>query len=288
MHVAEQHLGLLGSAPAGPAGSWRSEGELPWALASQLAPLALQSGALTAQQAGRVALGACGAVEAALKPVLQQDDSASEPSVHGSPMHAQLPTPAFVAAAAALAAQTAGSLAEQEAAAGVLDGLGADAAEQVTDTLLEVCEDCAASVAELGVGDRASDALLNICNAVARQLLPLLTGAGERDAGALSDQLPRLQNVLVSRPAGRGGRQSCSRSWKWALCRGVGQMTCKAIPGLDTPHLFPPLAATFAPSPSRRVRLPGWLSWSTSSPAMPPPHAPARSARAQVRGGAQG
>lgn len=194
MLIAEQHLGLLGGAPVGLVGSWRAEGDLPWALASQLAPLALQSGALSAEHAGRVALGACGAVERALRPVLQQDDSSSEPSTHGSPLHASLPTPAFVAAAAALAAQTADSLSETPRGRA---GAGGEAAERVTDTLLTVCEDCTAAVAELGVGDRASDALLNISIAIARQLLPLLAGAGERDPSALQDLLPRLQAVLV-------------------------------------------------------------------------------------------
>jgi len=61
-------------------------------------------------------------------------------------------------------------------------------------------------VGGLGVGDRASDALLNMCLAVGGRLRPLLTGAGERDAGALTDQLPRLQAVLVCGPAaGRDG-----------------------------------------------------------------------------------
>lgn len=269
MHIAEQQLGLLGGALAAPAGSWRSDGDLPWALASQLAPLALHSGALSTEQAAGVALGACGAVEAALKPVLQQDDSASEPSVHGSPMHAQLPTPAFVAAAAALAAQTAGSLAEQEAAVGVLDGPGADAAEQVTDTLLLVCEDCTASVAELGVGDRASDALLNICIAVARQLLPLLTGAGERDAGSLTDQLPRLQAVLVRclllRAVGSG---RCCVGWV-AMVSDAARLDLEQSESGSAGHTFPlPSVPSFFLLISLllcRVLPPGWLSWSTSS-----------------------
>ena len=189
--IAERHLGLGAGVPAGVAGSWRQEGELPWALASQLAPLVLPSGQLGAEAASRVALGACGAIESALKPVLQQDDSGSEPSTQGSPMHAALPTPAFVAAAATLASQTACGLAQQGG------GAGAATVDRVTDTLLTVCEDCTAAVAEIGVGDRASDALLSIALAIARQLLPLLTLAGERDGSALTDLLPRTQAVLV-------------------------------------------------------------------------------------------
>ena len=218
MNIAEQQLGLLGGLPAGGASSWRAEGDLPWALASQLAPPALQSGALSAEQAGRVALGACGQVDQALRPVLQQDDSGSEPSVHGSPMHAALPTPAFVAAAAALAAQTAASLASLpggKAAAAA----GAEAAEQVVDTLLTVCEDCTAAVAELGVGDRASDALLSIAIAVARQLLPLLGAAGERDTTALQDLLPRLQALLVSAGTGEKLEASVAAAGLLHVCR---------------------------------------------------------------------
>lgn len=243
MRIAEQ-LGLIGGMPAGPAGGWRTDGDLPWALASQMAPLALHSGALSAEQAGRVARGACAAIEHALRPILQQDDSSSEPSTHGSPMHAQLPTPAFVAAAAALAAQTADSLAEQAGRGGgdsssAEVAAGDDAVDAVVDTLLTVCEDCTAAVAELGVGDRASDALLNIAIAVSRQLLPLLGGAGERDPNALQDLLPRLQAVLVSVARGVGGGRCCVvlwagwRGWRdwaagWCLAwlRGHSQLPC--------------------------------------------------------------
>ncbi|KAL4452207.1 hypothetical protein ABPG75_007869 [Micractinium tetrahymenae] len=211
LHIAEQHLGLTSQPSAAPAGSWGREGDLPWALAGQLAPLALPSSQLGAEEASRVALGACAAIDAALKPVLQPDDSGSEPSVQGSPMHgsmhAALPTPAFVAAAAALAAQTARGLAERHSSNGgegsSQAGLDKDAAaaanalSAVTDTLLGVCEDCTAAVAEIGVGDRASDALLNISLAVARQAAPLLALAGERDRNALQDLLPRMQAVMA-------------------------------------------------------------------------------------------
>lgn len=193
-------------------------------LASRLAPLALASGQLDAEAASRVALGACGVIDAALRSVLQQDDSGSEPSVHGSPMHAALPTPAFVAAAAALAAQTVSGLAAQQQQHGYDGGAAAAVrtaeatSSSVTDTMLSVCEDCIAAVAELGVGDRASDALLNICLAIARQLAPLLALAGEQDANALQDLLPRLHAVLVrtrvkGQPCGPCGMLGSCISW---------------------------------------------------------------------------
>lgn len=275
MRIAEQQ-GLLSAAPAAAAGGWRQDGDLPWALASQLAPLALQSGALGGEQAGRVALGACAAIEQSLRPVLQQDDASSEASAHGSPMHSQLPTPAFVAAAAALAAQTAGSLAERQERRGGGAAPGADgtaAADAVLDTLLTVCEDCTAAVAEIGVGDRASDALLNICTAVARELLPLLAGAGGRDPNALQDQLPRLQAVLV-RGGGVGGVQrargraaamqpacppACLLAWQAAV------PTCP----FSQPHHNLTLRAS-------RAAPPAWPSWSTCCPATRPRRAPAR------------
>ncbi len=219
LHIADQHLGLTGQ-PSASASSWGKEGDLAWALAGQLAPLALSSPQLGVAEAGRVALGACGAIDAALKPVLQPDDSGSELSVQGSPAHgvahSALPTPAFVAAAAALAAQTARGLAERHGSNGgegnAHDGSAKDAAaatsavSAVTDTLLGVCEDCTAAVAEIGVGDRASDALLNIGLAVARQVAPLLALAGGRDRNALQDLLPRLQAVMVSETAGVAAR----------------------------------------------------------------------------------
>lgn len=211
LQIADQHLCLTGQPSAACASSWGREGDLAWALAGQLAPLALPSPQLGVAEASRVALGACSAIDAALKPVLQPDDSGSEASVQGSPAHgvahSALPTPAFVAAAAALAAQTARGLAERH---GGSDGEGGgpagsakdaaaatSAVAAVTDTLLGVCEDCTAAVAEIGVGDRASDALLNISLAVARQAAPLMALAGERDRNALQDLLPRLQALLV-------------------------------------------------------------------------------------------
>ena len=207
MRIAEHHLGLISSSSSGDApataaagGSWRQDGDLPWALASQLALPALQSGQLSTEQASRVALGACAAIERALRPVLQPEDTGSEPSVHGSPMQAALSTPAFVSGAAALAAQTACSLAEQGGGASASAGIAA--ATSVIDTLLSACEDCTTAVAELGVGDRASDALLDVASVAARQLLPLLGVAGERDENALQDLQPRLQAVLVRCGAG--------------------------------------------------------------------------------------
>lgn len=220
LHIADQHLGLTGQPSAASASIWGKEGDLAWALAGQLAPLALSSPQLGVAEASRVALGACGAIDAALKPVLQPDDSGSELSVQGSPAHgvahSALPTPAFVAAAAALAAQTARCLAERHGGSGgeghAHEGSAKDAAaatsavSAVTDTLLGVCEDCTAAVAEIGVGDRASDALLNIGLAVARQVAPLLALAGGRDRNALQDLLPRLQAVMVSEAAGVAAR----------------------------------------------------------------------------------
>lgn len=223
MHIADERLGLTGQPSAA---CWGREGDLPWALAGQLAPLALPSVQLGADEARRVALGACGAIDAALKPVLQPDDSGSEASVQGSPVHgaahAALPTPAFVAAAAALAAQTARGLAERHGseADGPVDSAkdataAADTVAAVTDTLLGVCEDCTAAAVEIGVGDRAWDALLNISLAAARQVVPLLALAGERDRNALQDLLPRLQAVMVSWAAGVAG---CMRTAP-VLCR---------------------------------------------------------------------
>ncbi|KAL4857248.1 Phosphatidylinositol 4-kinase alpha 1 [Chlorella vulgaris] len=212
LHISQTHLGLLSSSgtPAASASKWRRAGDLPWSLAGQLAPLALSSGQLSAEQASRVALGACAAIEQLLRPVLVPDDGASEASAfvqgnsspHPHPP-AALPTPAFVTSIASLASQTACSLGEQLGANGSSNGgstsnggAGLAAAASVADTLLSVCEDCVAAVVELGVGDRASDALLAICLGISRQLLPLLATEGQLDGNALADLLPRLQALL--------------------------------------------------------------------------------------------
>jgi hypothetical protein len=105
---------------------------------------------------------------------------------------------------AGLAAQTAVSLTELEqrsskdaAHASGQDGAEAGVAAEVTDTLLTVVEACVAAADELGVGEHASHALLNIAIALARCLLPLLALAGERQEAALADLLPRLQALMV-------------------------------------------------------------------------------------------
>jgi hypothetical protein len=158
--------------------------------------------------------------------VLVPDDGASEASafVQGSSSPhphppAALPTPAFVTSIASLASQTACSLGEQLGADGSSNGgstsnggAGLAAAASVADTLLSVCEDCVAAVVELGVGDRASDALLAICLGISRQLLPLLATEGQLDGNALADLLPRLQALLVSGGSeGREGRRTRGR-----------------------------------------------------------------------------
>jgi hypothetical protein len=209
MLVAQQHLGLLGGGgPTAAAAVWRQAGDLPWVVAGQLAPLALHSGQLSAEDASRVALGACAAVDRVLRPLLRpDDDAASDASARDSPRQqpAALPAPAFVTAMASLAAQTACCLGERPGGGdgGQAARAGSAAAADVTDALLGVCEDCVAAAAELSVGDRASDALLNIGIGVGRQLLALLAAAGQHDENALADLLPRLQALLVRGGAGR-------------------------------------------------------------------------------------
>lgn len=180
--------------------------DLAWSVARHVVgPATHAPGLLSAQQTEQLSVGACQAIEAALRLLrptsAELDTGASPPRAP-----AAVPTLPFVSGAAHVAAASASSLCSTVATAG--SSSSGVAAEAVADTLLSLVEDCCALAAELGLGDRAAGAVLRAAEAAARELALPLASCLAPAREALPDLLTRLQPLLVGagRLAGRPAR----------------------------------------------------------------------------------
>jgi hypothetical protein len=158
-----------------------------WAAAGVLLGPLLRAGRVLTWRVQHLAHQACAAITAALDPVLMPPPGT--PEAEGQGDGEQLASAACFGGAALLLAQAA-------AAAAGKDGGGV--AEYGVECLLAGIEGCVTVAAEVGVGERASKALLEVAAAMAGQLPSLLfTAVVATGQLVLPDMLDRLVTLLV-------------------------------------------------------------------------------------------